>query len=62
MSRFVLLLLSMLLIDSALADVELADIHLAPGFSIEVYAEVPNARSLALGSNGVLSSVDWCAR
>ena len=27
----------------------LDDIELPPGFSIEVYAEVPNARSLALG-------------
>lgn len=54
MSRSVLLLLTLCLIEAALADVDLADIQLAPGFSIEVYAEVPNARSLALGRNGVV--------
>ncbi len=32
----------------------LDDIVLPPGFSIEVYAEVPNARSLALGNNGTV--------
>ena len=30
------------------------DIQLPPGFAIEEYAEVPNARSLALGANGTL--------
>ena len=54
MLRSVLLLLTLCLIEAALADVDLADIQLAPGFSIEVYAEVPNARSLALGRNGVV--------
>jgi len=54
MSRFMLLLLSSCLIEAALADVDLADIKLAPGFSIEIYAEVENARSLALGRNGVV--------
>ncbi len=32
----------------------LEDISLPPGFSIEEYAEVPNARSLALGENGTV--------
>ncbi len=53
MSRF-LLLLSFLLVEAAIADVDLADISLPTGFSIEVYAEVPNARSLALGNDGVV--------
>jgi len=54
MSRSLLLLLSLFLIEVVLADVDLADIQLAPGFSIEIYAEVPNARSLALGRDGVV--------
>jgi glucose/arabinose dehydrogenase len=33
---------------------ELDDIRLPPGFRIEVFAEVPNARSLALGDNGTV--------
>lgn len=32
----------------------LDDIELPPGFSIEVYADVPNARSLALGPKGTV--------
>ena len=32
----------------------LADIKLPPGFVIDVYARVPNARQMALGSNGTL--------
>ena len=54
MSRFLLVLLSFVLVEGVRADVDLADISLPPGFSIEVYAEVPNARSLALGNNGVV--------
>lgn len=38
----------------ASAEVDLDDIDLPPGFSIEVYAEVPNARSLAAGPEGVV--------
>lgn len=38
----------------ALADVDLDDIKLPRGFKIEVYANVPNARSLALADNGVV--------
>ena len=38
----------------AWADVDLDDIKLPRGFEIEVYADVPNARSLALADNGVI--------
>ncbi len=48
------LLLVSLLAAPAFAQVDLNDIRLPPGFSIEVYAEVEDARSLALGSNGVV--------
>ncbi len=34
--------------------VDLDDIRLPPGFSIEIYADVPNARSLALGDDGTI--------
>ena len=37
---------------AAIASVD--DIQLPPGFSIEVYADVPKARSLALGDRGTL--------
>ncbi len=53
MIRYSLLLLA-LTASPAFADVDLDDIQLPPGFSIEVYAEVENARSLALGNNGVV--------
>lgn len=36
------------------AETRLGDIRLPPGFRIDVYAEVPNARSMALGANGTL--------
>ncbi len=48
------ILLSSLLAAPALAEVDLDDIRLPPGFSIEVFAEVDDARSLALGGNGVV--------
>ena len=35
-------------------DTDLAQIKLPPGFAIEVYAEVPKARSLAIGENGTV--------
>lgn len=38
----------------AYAEVDLDDISLPDGFEIEVYADVPNARSLALGDDGVV--------
>ena len=34
--------------------IALDDIELPPGFSIEEYADVPNARSLALGDRGTV--------
>lgn len=37
-----------------LANASLDDVQLPPGFVIEEYADVPNARSLALGDNGTL--------
>ncbi len=49
-----LFLLACLFALPARAGVDLADIRLPPGFSIDVYAEVPNARSLALGRDGVV--------
>ena len=46
---------SFVLIQSCVADEgQLGDISLPPGFSIEVYADVPYARSLALGDNGTV--------
>ncbi len=36
------------------AEPRLGEIRLPPGFRIEVYAEVPNARSMTLGSKGTL--------
>lgn len=47
-------LLALLFQPNAYADVDLDDIKLPRGFEIEVYADVPNARSLALGDNGVI--------
>ena len=38
----------------AWAEMDLDRISLPPGFAIEIYAEVPNARSLVLGDNGVV--------
>jgi glucose/arabinose dehydrogenase len=39
---------------SPLASASLDDIRLPPGFAVEEYADVPNARSLALGRQGTL--------
>jgi glucose/arabinose dehydrogenase len=39
---------------TAAAELDLGDIQLPPGFGIEVFADVPNARSLALGANGTI--------
>src|SRR5262245_12228158 len=36
------------------AETPLDRIKLPPGFTIEVYAEVPSARSLTLGDNGIV--------
>lgn len=39
----------------AQADLDLAEISLPPGFSIEIWTDkVPNARSMALGENGIV--------
>ena len=46
------LLLGSLLAPFAFASVD--DVRLPPGFTIEVYADVPKARSLALGDRGTL--------
>jgi len=43
-----------LLCSSLAVGLDLDDIRLPPGFSIEEYASVPNARSLALGDDGVV--------
>jgi hypothetical protein len=39
---------------SSIVDASLDDIRLPPGFVIEEYADVPNARALALGDKGTL--------
>ena len=53
--KLVLLLIAVLLVETMHADVKLDLIELAPGFSIEVYAEgVENARQMALGDAGTL--------
>lgn len=49
MKTIAVILITVLLAVPAYAGVELDDIELPPGFSIEVYAEVPNARSLVAG-------------
>lgn len=38
----------------AYADVDLNNIKLPPGFAIEVYADVPHARAMAMGDNGTV--------
>lgn len=39
---------------TAVGKMDLDDVRLPDGFAIEIYAEVPNARSLAAGRNGVV--------
>jgi glucose/arabinose dehydrogenase len=46
--------LALLLCAGANAQVDLDDIVLPSGFGIEVYADVPNARSMAAGDNGTI--------
>jgi glucose/arabinose dehydrogenase len=53
MMRFWFLVLTGLVIAPA-ALASLDDVQLPPGFGIEVYADVPKARSLALGDRGTL--------
>lgn len=52
MRRFVILLAGVFWIP--LASASLDDVQLPPGFVIEEYADVPNARSLAMGDKGTL--------
>ena len=52
MRRFVVLLAGILWIPLAVASLD--DVQLPPGFVIEEYADVPNARSLAMGDKGTL--------
>ena len=47
-----LMLAGLSFVPAALASLD--DVQLPPGFSIEVYADVPKARSLALGDRGTL--------
>jgi glucose/arabinose dehydrogenase len=53
-SAFCFAMLWIALVDDVRAAMDLDDIRLPPGFSIDIYAEVPNARALSLGSNGVV--------
>ena len=52
MRSLFVLLAGVLLAPPALASLD--DINLPPGFAIEEYADVPNARSLAMGDRGTL--------
>jgi glucose/arabinose dehydrogenase len=54
MHRFASLLFALLAAAPAVAAVNLDEISLPEGFAIDVYAEVPKARSLALGANNVV--------
>lgn len=49
-----LMALLVLALISSLAAASLDDVLLPPGFAIEEYADVPNARSLALGTRGTV--------
>ncbi|MDJ0709850.1 MAG: PQQ-dependent sugar dehydrogenase [Woeseiaceae bacterium] len=52
MIRFLFVIITLLLSATAIASLD--DVRLPPGFSIEEYADVPKARSLALGARGTL--------
>ena len=52
MQRFLFVLLAGLCAAPALASID--DVRLPPGFEIEIYADVPKARSLAMGDKGTL--------
>ena len=52
MVRFLTLLLTAMFAPVAAASLD--DVRLPPGFTIDVYADVPKARSLALGDRGTL--------
>lgn len=53
-SKLCLVALAFVAAPSSAKNIDIDDIELPPGFSIEVYADVPNARSLALGDDGVV--------
>jgi glucose/arabinose dehydrogenase len=55
--RIVLLLIVTILLLACSANngqINTGDVSLPPGFKIEIYADVPNARSMALSENGIL--------
>ena len=55
MNKYVVFLGLITFISSnSIAEVRLGDINLPPGSGIEIHAEVPNARSLSPGSDGVV--------
>jgi hypothetical protein len=54
LNRLLLLTLCCLARSVAGNELDLRDIKLPPGFEIEVYADVPNARSMAVGYNDVI--------
>jgi glucose/arabinose dehydrogenase len=55
-SIILLLIITILLLACSTnnGQIETGDISLPPGFKIEIYADVPNARSMALSENGIL--------
>lgn len=54
MRRLLLLSLLLLAVPGSAQNLPLERIKLPPGFSIEVYAQVPEARSMALGADGTV--------
>ena len=54
MVGFLGILISFSISSQVRAEINLDHVHLPPGFKIEVYAEVPGARSMTLGKDGVI--------
>lgn len=54
MRRLLLLCLLLLAVPGSAQNLPLERIKLPPGFAIEIYAQVPEARSLALGADGTV--------
>jgi hypothetical protein len=46
---------------AGIAEVEnnLSKLRMPPGFKVEIYAEVPGARQMALGTNGNICRYAW---